>query len=184
VGGAVVFELFRDQESITIEIDKWIISSTEPLIIEFTRSVGDPGILEVADEIVLNLSGQEWFDFQMTLTREDGQQDPGYVKFINPGAVQNFDQLGGDVRFETLTTTDTSLAFTDTDGFGVPAGSIVDAPINQVMFTGIQIDMSGVPDGGKFRLIQIPEPAGVLLLSSGLLVWSFKRVRRDSMRER
>jgi hypothetical protein len=182
-GGATITPMFQDEHAVTIEIDKWLLSPDQPVIIEFTREPGDPEMLNVADEIVLNVTGFEWIGYEIWVTDTTGTQNASFVSFINPQLVENYKQTGGIVRFEYLNPTSTFLGF-DNDPLtvGVPSGTLFDAPENQVVFRGISIDMPAV--GEPFRLYQrpiIPEPGGGLLLLT-LSGWACSRWLRSGGR--
>jgi hypothetical protein len=183
-GGATITQMFQDEQAVTIEIDKWLLTSDQPVIIECTREPGDPEILEISDEIVLNVTGLDWIGYQIWATDAAGVQDSGFVSFIDPQLVTNYRQTGDIVRFEFLNTTSTLLDFVnDPLTEGVPSGTLFDAPNNQVVFRGIRIDMPGV--GEPFRLYQwpiIPEPSGGLLLLT-LSGWACGRCLRRGGRQ-
>ena len=74
LAGAGIAPIEFTEQVLEIEIHKWWLSTrTEPgggevsLLIQFTKEPNDPDVLHIIDEIILNVSEEEWFDYHVSL---------------------------------------------------------------------------------------------------------------------
>ena len=204
LAGAGIVPIEFTEQVFEIEIHKWWLQTATdggtgevPLVIQFTREPNDPDVLHIIDEIIFNVSEDEWFDYHVSLLDGRGlpvsPDDPSPdVWFFNHEVTDNWQMIGGSHRFESKTVTtlvsDPSRAvafdWLDTDGQGVPAGDWFGAngpPYNQLVLTNLYIDMSQVPVGEVFYLKQvptIPEPASAALLLTAVAMCHGRRRRR------
>jgi hypothetical protein len=204
LAGAGIVPIEFTEQVVEIEIHKWWLQTATdggtgevPLVIQFTREPNDPDVLHIIDEIIFNVSEEEWLDYHVSLLDGTGlpvsPDDPNPdVWFFNHQVTDNWQMIGGSHRFESKTVTTLvgdptrAVAFDwlDTDGQGVPAGDWFGAngpPYNQLVLSNLYIDMSQVPAGGVFYLKQvptIPEPATAALLLTAVGLWRGVRRRR------
>jgi hypothetical protein len=204
LAGAGIVPIEFTEQVLEIEIHKWWLSTQTdpgggevPLVIQFTREPNDPDVLHIIDEIIFNVSQQEWLDYHVSLLDGTGlpvspdDPDPD-VWFFNHDVTDNWQMIGGSRRFESKTVTTLlgdptrAVAFDwlDTNGQGVPAGDWFGPngpPYNQLVLSNLYIDMTQVPVGGVFYLKQvptIPEPASATLLLAALAASLGRRRRR------
>jgi hypothetical protein len=154
-----------------IEIDKFYLRgfvAPMAVVMNFQRQAGDQNTISIVDEMVLNQTAAPWDSYHELLLSEP----QGSVGFINSAGARAWQQTGGATRLGGVPS---SASSTEIDwhagnaGQYVANGTFADAPANQLILTGISIDVSSIGVGGAFELKQwptaVPEPATLSILA-------------------
>ena len=164
------------------EIDKYFMvdpnaaASPLPLTLRFVREPGDQNLISLPESI-LNLQVSQdrvWTDFHVSLSTDVSvTHEVGEVVFVGPGLAYAWQQAGGASRLGGLPS---SYSYTRIDwlnanpGQVVPPGGPLDVPENQLVLSGLVLDVSGLSAGDGFLLREwptVPEPATLALLAAG-----------------
>lgn len=171
-----------DPDADLYEIHKYFLFDKQPLVLQFTREVGDKDTIKIVDEIILNMFTVEqlsWMDYHVAL-----EKDPTSGKdviFVDPAQATAWQNSGGETRLDGVpfAAGATEIVwYTEDPGQNVPYGDFSDAPYNQLVLRGLTVDVSQLEVGDSFRLKQwptVPEPTVVSLLAASVALLSLKR---------
>ena len=182
---AVVMPFDIDPGLDMFEIHKYFQRDEYPLVLKFQRQPGDQNTIRIVDELILNMmtaQARDWNDFHVVVyTGVDGVSST--VSFTNTAALHAWQMSGGDDRLggAPVSVTATRIDwFTTNSAQYVPYGPFTDAPDNQLVLRGLDIDVSQLAEGSVFYLKEwptTPEPAAMTLLALGAGAVLLKRRR-------
>lgn len=161
------------------------------LVLQFTRQAGDPNTIQIV-QAILNMTDANWDGYHVAISNNPFRS----ASFVKPQGAWAGETNGGAARLggspDSLTTSGVQIDWSDSWGAvptpaeEVPAGSIYSGPTNQLVLTGITIDVSKLKVGDTFSIVEwpnmewqtVPEPCTLALLSAGLVGVLLRRRRR------